>query len=185
MSQASDLNGDRRRAASRGRRVRVEPADSNDVTHATGTESGPGIGFFAGYGFSRVWSLYGGVSFASVDSSTFDGTYSLTRVDIGTRIHFAAPGNRAVPFVQLAFSRRSVSADYTATQVSHSLDASSPGASFGGGVNISSIPPSHCQQAHRGWSATSVRTTGQKKRLRHLARRHDARVHIGMVWFPD
>jgi len=159
---------------------------SNDVTHATATESGPGIGLLAGYGFSRVWSLYGGVSFASVDSSTFDGTYSLAHVDIGTRIHFAAPGNRAVPFVQLAFSRRSLSADYTAAQVSHSLDASSPGASFGGGVNIH-INPAVAVSAGASWMVGdfgSYELDGKTVSGTSLGAT-SARVHIGMVWFPD
>lgn len=159
---------------------------SNDVTHAAGSESGPGIGLLAGYGFSRVWSLYGGVSFASIDSSTFDGTYALRHVDVGTRIHFAPPGNRVVPFVQLALSRRSLSADYTATQVSHSLDASSPGVSFGGGVNIH-INPAVALSAGASWMVgdfNSYELDGKAVSGTSLSAA-SARVHIGMVWFPD
>lgn len=189
-ASASQLPAPERRAAGTGFFVgggfEWSVLTSNDLTHAPDNESGPGVGILAGYGLSRVWSLYGGVSFASVDSSTFEGTYSLTQIDVGTRVHFAPPGSRAAPFAQFAFSRRSLSADYTVTQLSHTIDASGAGVSFGGGVNVY-VRPALALSAGASWMAGdfgSYELDGKPVSGGSPAAT-SARVHVGMVWFPN
>jgi hypothetical protein len=157
----------------------------NDEVLGSESQTGPGAAVVAGYGFSPIWSLYAEFGTASLGGDSPIDSYSILHFDVGTRIHFAAPSRRTIPFLQAAFTRRAVSQDFTTASVAHTLDASGSGASFGGGVNV------HMTRA-LGISAAASWTVGDLGSYEVDNREvtvtsnslTSTRFHIGLVWFP-
>jgi len=163
----------------------VASISPNDVVLGSKSHSGPGVGFVAGYGVSRLLSIYGAFSTAGINGDTAATDYSVKHYDVGARIHFSGPARRTVPFLQGAFSWRDIKQDYLVTSIAHTLEASGPGASFGGGVNVHVVPA-------LAVSASAVWTVGQftSYQIDHVETVVDAgnttsvRVQFGVVWFP-
>jgi hypothetical protein len=153
---------------------------------STTSDSGKGIGFVLGYGFTPRWSLYSDLSVASINA-TGGSTYSLTHVDIGTRVHFLAGTHKAgthkvVPFVQAGVSGRAMRQDVgtdTAT-------ASGAGVAFGGGLNVH-FTPAFAFSAAVAWSVgnfSNLQVGNQTVSLNALSAT-TARIHVGVIWFPQ
>jgi hypothetical protein len=153
---------------------------------STTSDSGKGVGFVVGYGFSPLWSLYSDISGASINA-TGGGTYSLTHVDIGTRVHFLAGTHKAgtqkvVPFVQAGLSGRAMRQDVgtdTAT-------ASGAGVAFGGGLNVHFTPALAFSTAV-AWSVGDFGnfTRGNQTVSGIALSATTARIHAGVIWFPQ
>jgi hypothetical protein len=157
----------------------------NDELLGSDSAGGAGGGFLAGFGFSRVWSVYGAFSTARLSGDSSIDSYSLSQFDVGARVHFAAPARRTVPFLEAAFSRRSVNQDFTRTSISHTLHASGPGASFGGGVNVH-MTPALAIAAAASWTIGDLSTYELDNQDVSVNANGltSARFHIGLVWFP-
>jgi hypothetical protein len=158
---------------------------TNDSVFDSNSHGGVGGGFEAGYGVSRLLAVYGAFSTAGINGEAGTSNYSLKHYDVGTRIHFAAPPRRTVPFLQAGFSWRGVSQDFMVGSIAHTLEASGPGVSFGGGVNVH-ITPAIAVSTSGGWTLghfTSYRVDNQEIAV-DSSNTTSARFHIGIVWFP-
>ena len=94
------------------------------------TDDGGGLALRAGYGVSRVVTLYLGVSGARVDGETngvINDTYDWTAGELGARFHLL-PSARLVPYLDVAL--RGVAATYDEAD----LEFRGGGVAFGGGV---------------------------------------------------
>ena len=94
------------------------------------TDDGGGLALRAGYGVSRVVTLYVGVSGAQVDGETngvINDTYDWTAGEIGARLHLL-PSARLVPYLDVAL--RGVAATYDEAD----LEFRGGGAALGGGL---------------------------------------------------
>jgi len=146
------------------------------------TESGGGVGLVLGYGFSKRFSLYGELSGATMQTADASGNYALAHVDLGTRVHFRAGPNALVPFLQLGLTGRAVAADFG----DFSASANGGGISFGGGLNAHISPSA-------GFSAAVTWTYGNFDQVQvgnwtysgYSINMTSARLHLGMVWFPN
>lgn len=69
-------------------------------------ESGSGLGFHLGWGFTPRFALFTDLAGASMNAE--GAQYGLGHVDIGARYSFARPTTRWVPFLEAAFSGRAV-----------------------------------------------------------------------------
>jgi len=156
----------------------------NDSVLGNNSQGGVGGGFEAGYGVSRLLAIHGAFSTASISGEAGTSNYSLKHYDVGARIHFAAPPRRTVAFLQAGFSWRGISQDYMVGAVAHTLEASGPGASFGGGVNIH-ITPAIAVSTSASWTVgdfTSYKVDNQEIVV-DSSNDTSARFHIGVVWF--
>jgi hypothetical protein len=159
--------------------------DTNDSALDSKSRGGVGGGFEAGYGVSRLLAIYGAFSAAGINGEADTSNYSLKNYDIGARIHFAAPPRRTVAFLQAGFSWRAVSQDLMVDSFAHTLEASGPGASFGGGVNVH-ITPAFAVSTSASWTVgdfTSYQFDNQEIVV-DSSNTTSARFHIGVVWFP-
>jgi len=96
-----------------------------------------------------------------------------------------APPRRTVAFLQAGFSWRAVSQDLMVDSFAHTLEASGPGASFGGGVNVH-ITPAFAVSTSASWTVgdfTSYKFDNQEIVV-DSSNTTSARFHIGVVWFP-
>ncbi|HUR33514.1 MAG TPA: hypothetical protein VM032_06940 [Vicinamibacterales bacterium] len=157
----------------------------NDATLGSDASGGPGVGFVAGFGMSQFWSIYGGVSVARLEAAGVSDTGTLTHVDIGTRLHLASAARRATPFLQVGLSQRSVSQNFTDGTSTHSVSASGPGLSFGGGVNVH-ITPALAVSGTASWMSGDFSTYEVDGRTLDgdAFGATSGRIQIGMVWFP-
>jgi hypothetical protein len=156
----------------------------NDSELGAKSQGGAGGGFEAGYGVSRLLAIFGAFSTAGITGEAGTSNYSLKHYDAGARVHFAAPPRRTVAFLQAGFSWRDVSQDFTVDSVAHALDASGPGASFGGGVNVH-ITPAIAVSTFASWTVgdfTSYKVDNQEIVV-DSGNTTSARFHIGVVWF--
>jgi hypothetical protein len=143
------------------------------------TDSGTGFGLTVGYGFTPKLSIYGHLSAANVEDA--DGfEYGVGHFDIGSRVHFRAPANRVIPFVQAGLSSRALSQDFDGDEV----EASGFGFAVGGGANIH-FNPAVAFTASAIWSLGSVgnfKVNGTDVDVDSEGMT-TARVHIGITWF--
>lgn len=156
-----------------GTAVSVEDDDSAD--------SGSGFGVTVGYGFTRMLSLYGQFSAASVDDGD-GGDYGVGHFDIGTRLHFRAPAKTVVPFIQAGFSSRAIQQDFDTDEVK----ANGFGFAVGGGINAH-FNPALAFNAGVVWSIGDVgnfKVNGTSFDLDSVGM-NTARVQVGIVWFPQ
>lgn len=94
------------------------------------TDGGGGLALRAGYGLSRVVTLYAGVSGAQVDGETngvINDTYDWTAGELGARLHLL-PSARLIPYLDVAL--RGVAATYDEAD----LEFRGGGIAFGGGL---------------------------------------------------
>lgn len=142
------------------------------ITEVTDTASGAGASLVLGYGFNPTWSLYTESSGADIEGAT------LAHFDVGARAHFMDSSKGARPFVQFGLSGRAISDGFATV--------SGGGVSFGGGVNAHFTP----LVAFSGAITWSVGTFSQY-RIGGVSgggsgiRATSARVHLGLIWFPQ
>jgi len=145
------------------------------------TEGGSGLGFTVGYGFTPHVALYGQFSGASIEAPVANGK-ALGHFDLGIRLHFRAPEKTVVPFVQIGLSGRAVREDYAGDTV----EAGGAGVAFGGGINAH-FSPAVAFSVGVTWSVGNL----SEAKLNGVAAPVDslgfttARVHFGIVWFPQ
>jgi outer membrane autotransporter protein len=113
------------------------------------------------------------------------GTYTLSHVDLGARVHFRTGTNIVVPFIQFGLSGRDERQDVTTASGTHTVSANGAGLSFGAGLNAHFNPSwafsgsvtwtvgnfSNYQVDNEDIGGSSVNATS-------------ARVHAGIIWFP-
>ena len=145
-----------------------------------GTDSSPGFGVTAGYGFSRTLSLYGQFSTARVDGGSI-GDYDVRHIDIGTRVHFLAPAKSLVPFLQAGISLRDVQQGLSFFEV----ESRDLGVAVGGGINAH-FHPALAMTAGPVWSLGNmgIKVNGIEDDDLDF-RMTTVRLHIGVVWFPQ
>lgn len=142
------------------------------------TDSGAGFGVTVGYGFNPKLSIYGHLSSASVG----DDDYGVGHFDIGTRVHFRAPANTVVPFIQAGLSSRAVRQDFGLDEI----EGSGLGFAIGGGINAH-FNPALAFNAGVVWSVGNIgdfKLNGNSAGL-DSAGMTTARVQVGLVWFPQ
>lgn len=103
--------------------------DEDDLDTSDG---GGGLGLQIGYGFTRTFSLYLGVSGAVMDgenNGVIEDEYALGVGEIGTQLHFGGGRRALVPYLDFAFS--GVSATYDER---FELEFRGGAFSFGGGL---------------------------------------------------
>lgn len=158
-----------------GNGIVTNPSGSSSIN-----ESGSGAGVELGYGFSPRWALYGDASGANINADG-GGTYTLTHVDVGARVHFRTGPNVVVPFLQFGLAGRDERQDVDG----HTVSANGAGVSFGGGLNAHFNPAfaftgsvtwvvgnfSNYRVDNVSFDGSSVNATS-------------ARLHLGVVWFP-
>ncbi len=149
--------------------------DNNDEA-----DSGAGFGVTIGYGFTPKLALYGQLSGGSVEDA--DGGYGVGHFDLGLRVHFRAPANTVVPFVQAGLSGRALTRDI----YGDNLELSGVGVAFGGGINAH-FNPALAFTTGVTWSVGNI---GNAK-VNGSAVSFDpygvtsARLHLGIIWFPQ
>ena len=145
------------------------------------TDSGSGFGLTVGYGFTPKLSIYGHLSAGNVEDA--DGfEYGIGHFDIGTRVHFRAPANMVVPFVQAGLSSRALSQDFDTDEI----EASGMGLAVGGGVNVH-FKPALAFTASATWSLGNVgnfKFNGEDADVDSVGMT-TARIHVGVTWFPQ
>jgi hypothetical protein len=167
------------RAQLRGLFVGVE-TEASRVTTSTTRESGSGGGIALGYAFNSRWTLYGQLGQANI-GAVVGGTYSLTEMELGGRVHFLSERGRVAPFLKFGV------AGMAASQYSggSNFTASGGGLLFGGGVDAYVVE-------HLALSAGITRTLGLLGDFAHDGIAADAavvgvqttRFQLGLVWFP-
>jgi hypothetical protein len=146
------------------------------------SESGGGLGVVLGYGLGRRFSLYAEMSGATMEYADGSGSYALAHADLGTRLHFRAGPNAVVPFLQVGLSGRTMAVDFN----DFSGSGSGGGISFGGGLNAH-LSPSAAFSAAMTWTVGNFdRWAGNWSYPGgYSMNATSARLHLGMVWFPN
>ena len=103
---------------------------STDISGRTVSESGGGLNFEAGYGFTPRLTVFLGLYGSTIDS---DLDYSLSQVDLGVRYLFRDTDKQARPYIEGALAGRQFRSDIGDAVT---IKASSGGLSFGGGVQV-------------------------------------------------
>jgi hypothetical protein len=158
-------------------------AEGNGLTTSQGSavESGGGTGLIVGYGFDRRWALYGDLSGAVMNAAD-GGTYSLGHLDLGARVHFRTGPNVVVPFLQFGLVGRTIAATVNGDNVSFT----GGGVSFGGGFNAH-FTSSVALSTAVTWSVG----TFNNFQIDNVAvgglslDATTARLHLGIIWFPQ
>jgi hypothetical protein len=145
------------------------------------SESGGGLGLVLGYGFGKRFSLYAEMSGATMEYADGSGSYALAHADLGTRVHFRAGPNVVVPFLQVGLSGRTMAVDFN----DFSGSGSGGGISLGGGLNAH-LSPSAAFSATMTWTVGKFdRWAGNWSDPGYSMDATSARLHLGMVWFPN
>jgi hypothetical protein len=159
-----------------------------DVEERDGTDSGAGLMFGVGYGFTSNFAMFVEATGANLRSDAPDD--GLFHFDFGARYHFANPTSELIPFLDAALTGRVVSQDDApfceigGCQVG-ALDMSGVGFTFGGGVMYFATPTFALNGALKATvgeftdvSFDNVTVSGFEL---------DAttwRLNLGVVWFP-
>ena len=149
-------------------------------------ESGVGVGLIVGYGFTPVWALYGNLSGANMTTTDGSGNFGLGHFDVGMRAHFLTGAHVVVPFVQAGLSGRAETQTFTTRTGQHDFAAGGAGVEFGGGLNVH-VRPALAISAGVTWSVGNFSDyTVDKQTVPGTAvNATSARVHVGIVWFPQ
>lgn len=151
-------------------------------TNGGPTDNGNGGAVIVGYGFNQRWAIYGDLADATMNAADGSGTYSLTHFDLGTRVHFRTGPNVVVPFVQFGLTGRAV-----ATTINGSnYTGTGGGVTFGAGLNAHFTPGF-------ALSGSIVWATGNFNDFRvdnyslgnYSVDAMSARLHLGVIWFPQ
>ena len=148
-------------------------------------EGGLGGGLKVGYGFTPLFTLYGGVDVASMDVETAldpaitQDSYTLAHVDIGGQLNFRVGPNATVPY--LDGSLTGFAAVYSTDP---DISLSGIGGSVGGGIKYFFSP----QFAFDGGLHFTI---GQYDELEVGSTTTDvdlsvvtARINVGLAWYP-
>ena len=149
------------------------------------TATGAGLGLVLGYGFTPIWALYGNLSGAGISDG--DGnSFGLGHFDVGVRAHFLTGPHVVVPFVQAGLSSRGVSQTVTTFFGEREATASGLGFGFGGGLNVH-VRPALAISAGVTWSVGNFTHFTENKRTvtGDSLGATTARVHVGIIWFPQ
>jgi hypothetical protein len=107
---------------------------------ATTTENGPGGGVLVGWGFSpRVTGIVR-YNQAAIAIDGLDGDYTLGQFDIGARLHFRSPTQRARPYLEGYATGRAIQFSLSDGFDRSTLQASGAGLTAGAGVQIHFAP---------------------------------------------
>ena len=151
------------------------------------SENGQGGSLGLGYGFTPKFAGY--IEGSGARMSSDDGNYTLAHFDIGARYHFANMARAWIPFVDAAFSGRTVQQnDYqmcTPGCTTDDLSMTGTGFSLGGGV-MWYASRKVAISANLHW------TNGEFNEVKYgnvtvTGLNQDAtstRFGLGMVWFP-
>jgi hypothetical protein len=157
------------------------------VTNVNGgstNESGGGAGLELGYGFSPRWSLVGDASGATINAEG-GGTYTLSHVDLGARVHFRTGPNVVVPFIQFGLAGRDERQDVATLSGTHTVSADGGGIFFGVGMNAH-FNPGWAFSGNVNWvvgNFTDAQVDNQSVGTGSVSAT-SARIHLGLVWFP-
>ena len=149
------------------------------------TESGPGLGLVLGYGFTPIWAVYGKLSGANM-LDVNGNSFGLGHFDVGVRAHFRTGPHVVVPFVQAGLSGLGEAQTLTNRTGQHDVTASGAGVAFGGGLNMH-VRPALAISAGVTWSVgtfTTYTLDNQTVPGTSLSAT-SARVHLGVIWFPQ
>lgn len=151
--------------------------NGTSVTYTDGdeTDSGGGIGFRVGWGFSPNLTAFLGADAANVD----DGSYTMGQGDLGVRYHFVSDARRGAPYLDAAFTalRSEV------TMFGESVEATGPAFSVGGGYMHFLRPTLALDVGARlaFGEFISVSSGGFSEDIEEPAR--TVRVNLGISWF--
>lgn len=118
-----------------GTSIELEGED-DDGNFETEREQGGGGSFRIGYGFTSLFSLYLEGAAAAIDVEGDE--FALLHGDLGARFHFGGPARAFIPFLDVAFTGRTIAVDDfefddgTGPQTVD-VEISGSGFSFGGG----------------------------------------------------
>jgi len=146
------------------------------------TESGSGFGLTLGYGFTPRVAIYGQISGARVESADVFGDYGLGHFDVGARVHFRAPTKTVVPFIQFGLSSRAIGYEF----LGDDWVVTGFGGTFGVGLNAH-FTPAVAFTTSGVWSVGSLsnlKINGDSVPFDSFGFT-TARVHIGIIWFPQ
>jgi len=119
--------------------------------------------------------------------SAIDGSnYGLGHFDVGMRAHFRTGEHVVVPFLQAGLSGRGEALSFTTRTGQHDLTAGGAGVAFGGGLNVH-VRPALAISAGITWSVGNFSDYTLDKQTVPLTSLSatSARVHVGIVWFPQ
>jgi hypothetical protein len=158
--------------------------ESNALASTNGgpADGGAGGALMLGYGFDRRWALYADASDATMTSADGSGTYSLTNVDLGARVHFRTGPNVVVPFLQFGLAGRAVSTYVNGSNVT----GTGGGVTFGGGLNVH-LAPSVALSGVLSWAVGNFDDfrVDNWSVGNYSVDVMTARLHLGIVWFPQ
>lgn len=152
-------------------------------------ESGGGATLRIGYGFSRLFSLYLEGAAANIESE--GESFPLAHGELGVRFHFGREAQAFIPYVDLGFTQRSVTADDWVLDlpngpVQGELEVSGSGLSFGGGV-LYFLNPNGALNLGLKFTAGEFDTVRFNNVSVSGVAEADAtttRINLGISWFP-
>lgn len=147
-------------------------------------ESGPGFSLQAGYGFTRNLALLVELTAAAL---TIDReTLGLGHFDIGGRYSFTSDTRRFVPFIDLAFSGRVLTADDVDLGGGpNRLTATGSGFTIGGGVQYHVAPKVAIGIALKWMTGEfSEVKFGDRTESGLEIDSESTRVNVGVTWYP-
>lgn len=140
-------------------------------------ESGGGLGVKAGYGFSRLFTLYLGFDAASMES----GEYSYALVDLGAQLNFGSATSTLIPYLDFALSGQAAVMDMYGSNATMSGN----GFTLGGGVKYFVSPV-------LALDAALLATPGAFNQISYQGQSGDVdfstsggRFTLGLSWFPS
>jgi opacity protein-like surface antigen len=150
------------------------------------TESGPGLGFQLGYGFTRKVALYFDGTGAALEGDGGNDV-GLAHGEIGVRYAFTGPTRRFVPFLEAGIAGMALVEDDAELETGSTGDVSLSGAGFtlGGGVQYY-VSPKFALGAGLKFTSGEF-TTFKVDNLSVGGFDTDAtttRINLGFVWYP-
>lgn len=166
--------------------VALNASSYNDKDSDDDAESGGGLSFSTGWGFNPNLALFLELTGAMIDVDGQD--FALGHVDLGVRYHFAGPGRKFIPFLDVAVEAISAGTDDLVVSESPrrvaELEATGSGFTLGAGFNYFFGPRVSLMTNLRWTSAElnkvrvdNVTVDGFDIDLR------SSRVNVGLVWF--
>jgi outer membrane protein with beta-barrel domain len=159
-------------------------AEDAGLSYTSGgqADNGSGGAIIVGYGFDQRWALYGDAADATMTAGDGSGTYSLSHVDLGARVHFRTGPNVVVPFLQFGLTGRAVSATVNGSNYT----GTGGGVTFGAGLNAH-FTPSFALSGSISWATGSFNDfrVDNYSLGNYSVDAMTARLHLGVIWFPQ
>lgn len=148
-------------------------------------DTGGGVALTLGYGFNNRLTLYLGLSGAGLKPDAGGDEYALVHADLGLLVHFRAPDQAWVPYVNVALSGRASGFELP----NDDLVVSGGGLSLGGGIRyyVSPVLGLDLGALLTLGEYTQAEFGGVKVDLSPLNLDADAasfRLGFGLAWFP-